>query len=807
MFRKLVAVVIFSFVAIFSLYAQEEDGDWFWDKPITKIEFEGLKNVKKSELSGITSSYIDMNFTEDNYNDLLDRLYALDLFEDIEPYAKHANKDNDDILLVFKVVEHPVISKINFYGNQKIRNAELRELIKIKTSDVFIESKLLIDERTIRDHYLGKGYSDVKISHKIDKRDSGIEITFNIAEGSTTVIKEIHISGNSIVSERVLKNKLALKEVGIFKDGAFQNTILEADKRTIASYYAERGYIDANVVDVRIETLANEEKQRNELIITFFIQEGYQYTFSGFKVEGNEVFTDDDLLPLMKLKVGSVFNATKFEEGVSSITGKYYESGYMSNEFYRVPAKDTEKKEVAYTLSVVEHLRSHIENIIVKGNSKTKDYVITREIPLESGDVFSRDKIMNGLRNLYNLQYFSNVIPDVQFGSEENLVDLVVSVEEQSTTSLQFGMTFSGISEPGDIPISLYAKFENSNLLGEGKDVSTSVTVSKTEQSIDFTYAQGWIGNLPITWSESLSFSHNNTYALTNMFLPDMSLNQFYYYNAYEGYSASLGTAFARRWTPDFAILTATAGMNNEVIDYIYDTDLYTPVDLGLSNFANRLGLSNSLFTSFSIDDRDINYDPTSGWFASQRFSWYGLLPVEKEFYLKSDTKLEGYLKLCDVPVSETWNLKLVLAGYSGLTMLFPTKNSYVTDSSKVYIDGMFNGRGWTEAFKNGGRGKLLWSNRVELRSPLVPGIVGLDLFHDIALITGEPENLFNGNIHKNDWYYSFGPGVRFLIPQFPLHLLFTWRYKVDDGKLHWGTKADSSDPFQFVLSFNIVNK
>ena len=451
--RRFFSVFLLFFMTIFYLSAQEDEGDWFWNQPITRIDFEGLDKVKKSELTGITSSFIDEPFTEESYNELLDRLYAMDLFEDVEPYAKHDTKKNGGVLLVFKVVERPVISKINFYGNQKIRNGELRDLIKAKTSDIYVEGKILLDERSIREHYIEKGYSDAKVSHKVVQDEGGITVNFLIDEGSTTVIREIHFSGNTIISEKVLKGKISLKEVGIFKDGAFQNTSLEMDKKTIVSYYKERGYIDATILDVKIENEMNTEKQRQELIITFYIQEGYQYTFSGLTITGNTVFSTEELSSFMKLRVGSIFNETKFEEGISGITGKYYENGYMSNEFYRVPDKDVERKEIAYTLNITENVRSHIENIIIKGNNKTKDYVIRREIPLESGDVFSRDKLVSAVRNLYSLQYFSSILPDVQMGSEQNLIDLIFNVEEQSTMTLNFGQTFSGVSKPNEIPI------------------------------------------------------------------------------------------------------------------------------------------------------------------------------------------------------------------------------------------------------------------------------------------------------------------------------------------------------------------
>ena len=223
--------------------------------------------------------------------------------------------------------------------------------------------------------------------------------------------------------------------------------------------------------------------------------------------------------------------------------------------------------------------------------------------------------------------------------------------------------------------------------------------------------------------------------------------------------------------------------------------------------FANRVGLMNSLWTSFSMDNRDINYDPSRGWFASQKFTFYGLVPVlEKEFFLSSETKLEGYLTLFDFHLNEVNSIKGILALYTGLTMMFPLRNSVISDSNKPYIDGMFTGRGWAELYRSSdAKGKILWNTQLEFRVPLVPGVVGIDFFHDAVAVKPEVNQLFN-NLSLNDFYFSMGPGIRFLMQQFPLHLLFTWRYQVQDGKVMWGGK-NGYNPYLFILSFNIVNR
>ena len=118
----------------------------------------------------------------------------------------------------------------------------------------------------------------------------------------------------------------------------------------------------------------------------------------------------------------------------------------------------------------------------------------------------------------------------------------------------------------------------------------------------------------------------------------------------------------------------------------------------------------------------------------------------------------------------------------------------------------MFTGRGWGELYRSSDtKGKILWNTQLELRIPVVPGVVGVDLFHDAVVVKPEVNELFN-DLSISDFYFSCGPGIRFLMQQFPLHLMFTWRYQVVDGKIKWGGK-NGYNPYMFILSFNIVNR
>lgn len=822
--QKFFALVLtlITFISI-SAFAQD-DSAWYENKPIKSVVFEGLKNIKASDLEGITSSYIGKRFTDEIPNELYNKIEALDYFSDYE--IKLQNNDGGrTIKIIIEVSEYPIVSKIVFSGNHQLHDSDLKEAVSIKEKDIFNTEKMLMDQRAIKNHYIDKGFTDANVRAESKQTDEGVVITFIIEENRQTVVKKIEFSGNKVVSSKTLKGKISLKEVGIFNNGAFQETSLSADVKAIVTYYQNRGYVDARVYEPRVESSYNEEKKRQELTITFEVIEGSQYEFGGMSFSGNHVFSEDKLQSFVKLERGKTYNETRFQESKAAIQNLYYENGYTSNRFDARMTKDPELKSISYVLEITENPRSHIEDVIIKGNTKTKEYVIRREIPIESGDIFSNTKVMTGLRNLYNLQYFSAIVPDVLPGSEENLVDLVFSVEEQSTTTLDFGFTFSGVSDPDEFPIALYAKITNSNLFGEGRSISAGVTLSTDEQSVSLSYGQNWLFDLPISSSFSASYSHSKNYALTNFLLPDGSIDNDYYYMEYEQHEFNLSASLGRRWTPDFAILTLTGGISGSLIDNIYNSSLFVPYDASVSQYNNNWEPKNSLWASFSVDNRNINYDPSSGWFLNQRLAWYGLLPAgtfsflnnnwanwgEKEFYLRTDTKGEIYFTLLDQPFSENWSLKLILMGYSSLSMQFPLPNTTIKQSNQLYIDGMFNGRGWTIYNTAAGRGLTLWSNTLELRCPVVPGVFAIDLWFDAICIADSIKEFYT-QMNQDMWYFSFGPSLRFAIQQFPLRLLFVNTFKVKDGQLVFldqdgGEGKPWYKNFNFVLSFNLVNK
>ena len=825
---KLIALLLL-LLSIGGAFAQTSE-EWYQSKPIRSISFDGLQNVAETELDGLFSSYLGKNFSDEIYWEILQKLYALEYFDQITPTALPGDADKKTVLLQFTVTEKPIISSIKFLGNKAASASDLLTKITLKEKDIYNELKSKVDERAIRDYYLDKGYANIKVVSEAKKNKNGsLNLEFTITEGKQTVISSIQFEGNKIIATKTLLHLLTLKQAKFLTAGTFREVDLEKDKAAIKSYYLERGYVDAVVENVVRELDTESSKDKNKLKLTFVIKEGDQFTYAGTEIEGNHIFKTEELLAKIRLKSGEVMNQNRFDEGFQAVADVYFESGYTSNYINRKENRDIEHKRISYVITIVESDRSHIEHIIIKGNTKTKDNVILREFSLEPGDIFSKGKLMSSVRSLYNLRYFSTVAPDLVQGSEENLVDVVLALEEQSTASVQFGVTFAGVTDANTFPLSVFVTWEDSNFRGYGQTLSTNLTASPDTQNASIGFSENWFLGSPLTVSFNLSVSHQQLYAYQDILFPVFN-DDFYNANGvvpdpytslteyntsstvdssyrmkYDHWTYGAGVSTGYRWNPSLATIALRGGLNFSVVQNFYDANLYRPADKEIRDQYGMWKWNNSFWTRLSLDRRDLGYDPSTGWFASQQITWYGLFPnIETSYYTRFETKAEGYLTLCNIPIMNAWNLKFVLAGYTGLTFLLPVGGNPISDTNKLYIDGMFNGRGWTSLYLvSSARGNALLSHWVELRMPIAPGIISADFFFDAIAPKKDLASL--SSLSLNDYYFSYGPGLRFSIPQFPLRLMFANTFRIQEGKFHWG--SDSGSDFKFVLSFNIQNQ
>jgi outer membrane protein insertion porin family len=824
--------------------------EWYQGKVIRNIVFSGLRNVKTGELEGLMEPYIGRQFDDSLFWEIQGRLYALEYFDFISPSVERADNAGNEIIIRFTVTERPIVSRINFIGNSGLRRTELLEIVTTKTNDVVNKAKIAVDELAITNKYLEKGYPDIKVSSETQPGpNSTVVLNFHITEGDRIFISEFRFEGNTVFSSRTLRSQLSLKIKTLLSDGAFQEKKLIDDIAAIRQYYRDRGYIDAEVIDVTRE-VEKDAKGNNNMILTFRINEGRIYTFGGVTFEGNQIFSTAQLSALIRSKVGETINARRLEMDLQSVTDLYFENGYIFNTINRNENRNQVEGVVSYHITIVERGRAHIENIIIRGNDKTKSDVILREIPLEPGDVFSKTKVQEAWRNLMNLQFFSSVTAETPFGSEDSLMDLVFTVEEQPTTDIQFGLTFSGSADPESFPVSLLVKWNDRNFRGSGNQFGAELNGNINDTaSLSVNYNQRWMFGLPFSggfdfsaqWSKRLAamnnsppfFNGNETYAYPDGFASRDEYNQAWklppreFLMEYNQIYLSLGFSTGYRWFTPAGILSVGGGLRTGLIRNAYDDGIYRPFDPALRERHNEWTPKNSIWATVSLDQRDIYYDPSKGYYVYERFGIYGLLwkdvngnEMEREYYMRNDVKAQYYFTLFNLPVTEKWNFKGVMAFHSGLSFVFKQPGRHqdrltplIEEANQLSIDGMFIGRGWNSEFRN--KGLLLWENWVELRIPLIAGVLAWDFFFDAAGVETIQGFYFgiNNEGKKNftidNMRFSFGGGLRFTMPQFPLRFSLAKRFRTEDGLFIWepGSMFRGDDPgsgIDPVISFAI---
>jgi len=868
--RKTIITVLLLFLLVSTVNIYSQSTEWYVDKPIKEIKFIGLNNINETELTGIIEQFEGQHFTDTLFWDLQSKLYSLNYFESFTANAVPVDDSRNEVIIEFAVTERPLVKSIIINGNKNISKNQILDETTLKVDDILNNAKIRMDEQAIRNLYIEEGYPDITIeSSSDDSSEEGfVDLIFSINEGSQTRIKKILFSGNSFASDNTLKGQLKSKEQSFFSKGVFKEGLLEEDKAAITKYYYDSGYIDVVVVDISTRKLEDEtNEERNYIEVTYFIEEGDQWLFSGFSIEGNTLFNDEELLEKTGSKVGSFLNKSRLEADFMIISDTYYNEGYIYNSISKNEIRNAQTKEISYNILIDEKSRAHIENIILKGNLKTKDYVILRELPLEIGDVFSKSAIMQGLNNLYNTQYFSSVIPEMPYGSELGLMDLVINVEEQNTTDIQFGLTFT--ASAGTIPIIGFLKWNDSNFLGEGKNINVGLNISPSKQEVSFGFRDNWLFDERFSAGVDFSFSHNlfsqvpqdimfpifnQNHQDNPMVVPDPYDG--HWVNAADGtafdgeptqaqidngtvltdydYAVSKGIAIPTQYLMDYESYTFTlsgsggytfitpvgkiglgSGLSTSLSYAFYDDAIYRPFDKNIRDSLNTWNFTNKFWVTASWDTRNLIYSPTEGFLLKETLTYTGGLLFGSKHYIKTTTDADAYFKILDIPVTEEWNFSTVLGLHSQFSMVLPQFgytdsswgwNTVATREDLLYYDGMFIARGWGTNYDN----KVLWDSAMDFTTPIIAGMLSWNTFLSATAVWSNPEDLLTMSI--NDFKFSLGTGVQIDIPSFPISFFLVKRGQFVDGNFtfmqgdYFTDTANTAltDGLDFVITFDL---
>ncbi len=480
MFLKVPSIL--TALVIVSLFGQllSSQPSKYENKIVTKIEFKGLVNADSEDLKEIMVTTVGYPLKAEEVRADIKKIFSLGNFQNIEVDIDEYGKG---VKLRFLVKERPVVEKVVFKGYSELLENDLYEAFQIKEGEVFRKDKVQRGIEAIKNKYRQDGYFNVYVTYRLKKGDEkkSVIIEVIIDEGEEVKVRKFSILGiNSLPPDNVY-GLLETKEDGIFSDGAFKKDAYEMDKEKILGYYRQEGFLDAQIVDEKFEYqwLDPNKKDKRGIFIVLKISEGPRYYFDPeytltFAQGMSNVLSKEEIERLknnFQLKEeGEIFNNSKFLMDRQSIGLLYASKGYI---FARViPKKDIvekvvktskgseRRKYVKVNFYVSEGKQAYIESIIVKGNKKTKEYVIRRELLVKEGDLFNQSRVQRSREVIYNLGYFKQVNIDVRPGSKQRYMNLIVEVEEQPSGTISLGGgygTTSGFSIFADVFLHSFA--------------------------------------------------------------------------------------------------------------------------------------------------------------------------------------------------------------------------------------------------------------------------------------------------------------------------------------------------------------
>jgi outer membrane protein insertion porin family len=413
----------------------------------------------------------------------LKALYASGLFEDVR--ITHSGGR-----LIVIVVEASVIDRLAFEGNKRVKDEQLQQEIQSKARGTLRRATVQADVQRILEIYHRSGRFDVTVAPKIIERPNNrVDLVFEINEGEKTGVRSIVFVGNTAFSDRRLRDVIKTSQSAWYSflqtTDIYDPDRIEADRDLIRRFYLSHGYADVQVISATGEF----DPAQKGFIITFTIEEGPLYHFGAIDIQSNIRAVDPQTLrPALRVREGAIYNGDSVEKTVEDLTVEIAKHGYPFATVRPRGDRNPQTRTVGVIFVVDEGQRAYIERINIRGNTRTREYVIRREFDISEGDPYNRALIDRAERRIKNLNFFKNVKITNEPGSAPDRVVINVDVEETSTGDFSIMGGYS-TANGAMVQVSLSER----NLLGTGRYARTSVTYGQYIRGAEINFVEPYL--------------------------------------------------------------------------------------------------------------------------------------------------------------------------------------------------------------------------------------------------------------------------------------------------------------------------
>jgi outer membrane protein insertion porin family len=480
-----------------------------------EVRFSGPETVNRSVVMANIQTAVgkprSREMIEQDVRNLINTGYFYDVRVLEEPMV-------DGVRVVFQVQGKAMIKEIIMEGNKRFKEERLKREYSQKVGDSLDERKAHDDARKMEELYQKSGYPDIKVIYEvsIDKDTGKAILKFKVHEGERVYIRQIKFTGNKAFPDgrllKILKTRRHWWGSWLAGTGVLKQEDFKEDLDKLRDFYDSNGYIDMEIRGTHTERVGPKW-----MVITIDLYEGTQYKVGTVTIDGNKLFPTPDLEKHLKMTSGKTFTPTAMSADQKALEDYYGGRGYLDTSARPIRAPNVETGRIDMTYAIHEGELTYIEKIEIRGNTKTKDKVIRRELAVNPGEIYDTVRVDRSVDRLKNLGYFSKVEATPEPTDVPNRKDLVLNLEEQRTGSVTFGAGFSSIdSLLGFVEITQgnFDLFNWPSFTGGGEKLRLRLQVGFKRQDEVLSFVEPWFLDQKLSLGFD-AFHHNSNYLST----------------------------------------------------------------------------------------------------------------------------------------------------------------------------------------------------------------------------------------------------------------------------------------------------
>jgi outer membrane protein insertion porin family len=782
--------------------APSSTGPTMQGRPIERVQFRGNRKVEDDAIRVQLLSKPGSVFDGAKLREDIRAMWKMGFFADVNVEAEV--NPSGGMTLTFAVKEKPSIRKVLVAGHQELNLEKINEVIDLELDTIVDIAKVKKNREKIADQYVQKGFYLATVDYEIKPvNEAEVDVWFKVDEKAKVKIRDVQFIGNRSLSDDELRLAIStrrqdalsfLNDSGVYSQEAFERDLL-----LVSAHYWDKGFANVKVGTPQLRL----SRDKEFMYLSIPVDEGPIFTIGTVNFKGDLIGSPEENLGRIRMRNGATFSRTQIAEDREKLSAYYQDQGYAYANVLPLTKVDLPNRKISLTYEVARGKRAYFERVNIRGNSKTRDKVIRREMKIAEGELFNNTNLETSKRRITALGFFENVVVSTKRGSSDEFVEVNVEVSERPTGTFQIGAGFSSVEN-----FIAQAQISQNNLFGRGQTLALQAQLSSLRQLFLLRFVEPWF--LDTEWR--FAFDLYNQSRGFGTFARNASGGTLTW-----GYPLSYeAAAFLTYKLEDVSITTGSGGFASLGA---------TQAPIAATSVANlfRGGVTSSLRASLQWDSRNNRLFPTDGWYHSAFAEYASEFTGSENKFVRWGGFARHYRRL--------WG-PFVLHANAEIGVTTSTDPLGVPISERYLVGGIYDIRGFAPRSLGpqlltqppgdvgqplgrlplGGNMQLIWNSEVEFPLFKKVGISGV-VFYDM----GNAYNLesrYCSNLQRNNAAVSpkFDPCFRALDSlttglRKSVGFGFRWFSPIGPLRFEWGIPLDpqpGEDPL--VFEFTIGN-